>query len=375
MMTIVRKIKEYPLLIMVCVFLTGMFILYQCKPDTSFSDMENRYLTKRPAVTVKGLADGTYMQEFETYTDEQIPFRTPLIQLKAVMERLLLKDENNGIILGSEGYLFEKVLHTDEQLYKNEAILENFIESTNQTVYAAIAPNACELFPELVPDGAPHIDQKKEITAFYDQLSNIENCRVVDLEAALSEHRKEQLYYRTDHHWTTQGAYFAYEEICRQMGSTPVDLSTLSAHQVPDFYGTLYAKYKGFGVEPDTITYYDIPIVSLVSSVGTKDSLYDMDKTKIYDKYAMFLYGNDGVCTIQAENAGNGKELVVFKDSYANCLIPFLTYQYDTITIVDLRYFGDSVKELLQKSKSADILLLYNFSHLNEDKHFYRLTS
>lgn len=375
MMIIIQKIKKYPLLIMVCVFLTGMFVLYQCKKDTSFSDMENRYLVTRPAVTVKGLADGTFMQEFETYTDEQIPFRTPLIQLKAAIERLLLKDENNGIILGKEGYLFEKVLRTDEQLYKNEAILENFIKNTDKTVYAAIAPNACEIFPELVPAGALHVNQKKEISAFYEQLSNIENCRVVDLEAALSEHREEQLYYKTDHHWTTGGAYFAYQEICRQMGSIPVDLTTLNEHQVLDFYGTLYAKYKGFGAEPDIITYYDIPIVSLASSAGTKDGLYDMDKTKIYDKYAMFLYGNDGVCTIQAENAGNGKELVVFKDSYANCMVPFLTYQYDIITVVDLRYFGESVKELLQESESADILLLYNFSHLNEDKHFYRLTS
>lgn len=375
MLTHLKKIKEYPLLFITVVLLAGMFLLYLCKSDTAFSDMENRYLAERPKATLQTLADGTFMQAFETYTDEQIPFRNTLIQAKSVMERLLLKDENNGITLGKDGYLFEKVLHTSDQLYKNEAIIENFVKNTNRDVYVAIAPNAGEMLPELVPAGFPHIEQGKEITAFYEQLTALGNCRTIDLKSALTGHDEEQLYYRTDHHWTTQGAYYGYEAVCNQMGNIPVDISTLTAHQVPDFYGTLYAKYKGVGVVPDTITYYDVPITSLSVESGVKSSLYDMEKTQIYDKYAMFLYGNDGISTIQAENAGNGKKLIIFKDSYANCVIPFLTYNYDTITIVDLRYFGDSVAQLLQKEGSADILFLYNFSHLNEDNHFYRLTS
>ena len=116
-------------------------------------------------------------------------------------------------------------------------------------------------------------------------------------------------------------------------------------------------------------------IETFARSDGDFDTLYDLEKLEIYDKYAMFLRGNDEICEIRANNAGNGRHLVVFKDSYANCLIPFLTYQYDTITIVDLRYYNKSVSELLSGDENAEILLLYNFSFLNEDNHFYRLTS
>lgn len=375
MLTKLREIKEYPLLILISVLLVGMFFTYLFKQDTSFSDMENRYLTAQPAISLAGIKDGTFMQEFETYTEEQVPFRNALIKAKAAIGRLALKCENNGIAAGKDGYLFEKVLSMDEQLPKNEAILEAFIKNAGRTVSVAIAPNSYEVLKELTPAGFPNIDQGAELDRFYDRLSAYDNCTVVDLQEALKNRDGEQVFYRTDHHWTTLGAYYGYEAFCESTGSSPVSLAKLTKKQVPDFYGTYYAKYKGYGVEPDTITYYDIPIRSLILTADVKDVLYDMEKASAYDKYAMFLYGNDGLCEIKAENAGNGKSLVVFKDSYANCLIPFLTYNYDTITVVDLRYYGGSVSELLSEKESAELLFLYNFSHINEDRHFYRLTS
>ncbi len=375
MVTQIKRIKEYPLLIAACIMLAGMFLGYLFKQDTLFSDMENRYLAARPVISLSGIEEGTFMQEFETYTEEQVPFRNVMIRAKAVVERFALKCENNGIAAGKDGYLFEKVLHTDAQLLKNETIVESFIKSTDKAVSVAIAPNSYEVLKELTPAGFPNIDQGGEIDRFYERLSGYENCTVVNLQEALKDRTGEQVYYRTDHHWTTRGAYYSYEAFCKSTGNSPVDLVKLTEFQVSDFYGTYYAKYKGYGVEPDTITYYDIPISSLTLTTGVKDTLYDMEKTAVYDKYAMFLYGNDGLCEIKAENAGNGKSLVIFKDSYANCLIPFLTYNYDTITIVDLRYYGGSVSELLDNNESAEILFLYNFSYLNEDRHFYRLTT
>lgn len=375
MLTNLKVIKEYPLLILIYVLLAFMFFIYLFKQDTPFSDMENRYLTSRPAITIDGIKDGTFMRQFETYTEEQVPFRNELIKAKAVFERLTLKCENNGIVAGKDGYLFEKVLNYNAQLLKNEAILETFIKNADRNIYIAIAPNSYEVLKELAPTGFPNIDQGELLNQFYDRLSAYENCTVVDLQEALKNRGEEQVFYKTDHHWTTLGAYYGYEAFCERTGNSPVDLAKLTEKQVPDFYGTYYAKYKGYGVGPDTITYYNIPIQSLTLTAGTKNVLYDMNKTAAYDKYAMFLYGNDGLCEIKSENARNGKNLVVFKDSYANCLIPFLTYNYDTITVVDLRYYGGSVTELLHDKELAEILFLYNFSQINEDRHFYRLTS
>lgn len=367
-----RKLLQYPILMVFGMLCMAGFIGYLCKKDTIFSQMENRYLEKRPGLSVQGLLDATYMRDFETYTNEQIPLRDWLVNLKAFSERVLLKNENNGIVLGKDGYLFEKVLTKNPQLNKNEKILETFLKEQDRPVYVAIAPNASEVMKEYVPAGIVRVNQEQEIQDFYQRIGS-DYVKTVDLLTPLRESSVLQKYYRTDHHWTSEGAYVAYTELCRVLQETPVALTELESEEVPDFYGTLYAKYKGGLLPPDTILRYDIPIKSLTIQSESHDTLYDKSKDKVYDKYASFLYGNPGMSTINARNAGNGRSLIVFKDSYANCLIPFLTYQYDTIIVVDLRYHKDNVSDLLKNNPTADILLLYNFSHLSDDNHFYRI--
>ena len=157
-----------------------------------------------------------------------------------------------------------------------------------------------------------------------------------------------------------------------------INLSTLEKGEKDGFLGTLYAKYKGLFVKPDVITYYDIPIRSFVTVDTLRNSLLDKEKLSVFDKYGMFLYGNFGKSEIVSDESilseeGKGKKLIIFKDSYANCLIPFLTHDYEYITLIDLRYYKDSVKELVENNKDADILFINNFDFLNEDNHFYKL--
>lgn len=376
-----------------------MLVLYIFLPQQDFSQKENRTLQTRPSVTFSGLADGSFMDRFETYTTEQLPFREFFVDVKAALNRLTLSRENNGVILGEDGYLFEKSYGIGAQLSKNEAAILAFLGSADRAVTVAIAPNASEILKDKLPKGCMRIDQSRELGDLYEKIGALPNGNYVNLIETLQTHTQEQLYYRTDHHWTTEAAYLGYLEIVNALSDiqdaqtenaeeqrilrevqekslpAPVKLEELQKQEVRDFYGTLYAKYKDNGLPGDTLTYYDIPVTSFTRSDGSFDSLYDLEKLKIYDKYAMFLRGNDEICTIHAENAKNGRTLVVFKDSYANCLLPFLTYQYDEIVVVDLRYYADSVSELLKEHEDADILLLYNFSFLNEDNHFYRLTS
>ena len=364
-------------------------ILYLVLPQHDFSQKENRTLQTRPAVTLSGLADGSFMEKFETYTTEQLPFRTFFVDIKAGLSRLTLSRENNGIVLGKDGYLFEKTYGESAQLSKNEAAILHFIENAGRPVTVAIAPNATEVLKDKVPKGMPTVDQKAVIDAFYRRIDGLPEGKSVDVLSVLDANREKQLYYRTDHHWTTEAAYLAYGEIVaaleEQAGSQgggtgtalpeTVSLESLTKHEARDFYGTHYAKFQAPSLQPDTLTWYDVPVNSFERSDGTYDTLYDLEKLQVYDKYAMFLRGNDELCVIRSDHAGNGRHLIVFKDSYANCLIPFLTYQYDIITVVDLRYFAKSVSGLLTEDENADILLLYNFSFLNEDNHFYRLTS
>ncbi len=353
----------------VCVCMLAGYIVL---PQKDFSDMENRYLQKRPEVSAESLLDGSFMDSFETYTNEQIPLRNMFVKVKAVCVWLTGSSENDGIAKGEDSYLFDKVLAVSDKMHKNIASISNFAKSTDREIYVAIAPTSTWVNAERLPEGMPVLDETSCSNELTDALKGIKNAHMIYLYEALYVHKDEQLYYRTDHHWTTKGAGYAYEEIAENMGLEKKNIEDYEKHVAEDFRGTHYAKYKGIFVEPDEIEYYDVPIKELELEKQRVDNLIDEGKLSGYDKYAAFMYGNDGKYTVHADK-GEGRDLIILKDSYANCLIPYLVMNYDTVTAIDLRYFGGKVSEVLGENPDADVLLLYNWTFMNEDNHFYKL--
>lgn len=348
------------------------FIGYLSGGKSFFSERENRFLAQRPGITLSTLADGSFMEQFELYTTERLPCRDTFVSIKAAFGELILKNENNGIVRGSEGYLFEKLIAVNPQLEKNRAAVLNMAEMTDREISVCIIPNSFEILRDKLPAGFPNISEEEIIGSFYDELGKCGNVRTIDMYEALGEHGDEYIYYRSDHHWTTDGAWLGYLKL------TERDMHPLTRqrHEVTGFLGTYYSKYRGvIGDHSDTLVYYDIPVASYVNGGVEYDSLYDTEKLKVYDKYAMFMRGNEGLAVVKSADDGMDKkdELLLFKDSYSNCLIPFLTFDYDRITVVDLRYYAGSVQELLAEHPDADVLLMYNFMHFNEDNHFYKL--
>nr|MCR5830967.1 hypothetical protein [Lachnospiraceae bacterium] len=364
---------EYPMVAIffaVCACMLGGYLLL---PEKDFSDMENRYLQKRPQVSLQGLLDGSFMDSFETYTNEQIPLRNVFVKCKAVLAQMTGSSENDGIAKGDDSYLFDKGTSVSDKMHKNISAIKTFTKEAGRDVYVAIAPTSIWVNADKLPKGMPVLDEASCSNELTQALKDISNAHMIHLYDALKAHKDEQLFYRTDHHWTTKGAGYAYEEIARNMGLEVMDIGRYEKHEAGDFRGTHYAKYKGAFVTPDSIEYYDVPIDALELEKQTVDSLIDESKLSGYDKYAAFMYGNDGKYTVRAEK-GAGRSLVMLKDSYANCLIPYLVMNYDTIKVMDLRYFGGSVKEVLDAEPDADILLLYNWTFMNDDNHFYKLT-
>ena len=367
----IRSLTKYPIIIIFFVICTITLLGYVLRAQDDFSEMENRYLTKRPHITAQSLTDGSYMDSFETYTNEQIPLRNMLVKCKAVFVWLTGSSENDGIAKGADGYLFDKVMAYDK-VQRNIKAVGNFAKSCGRDMYVAVAPTSTWINAEKLPTGMPVLDESACRDMLARELENVENAHFIDLYEVLAAHRDEELFYRTDHHWTTKGAGYAYKEIASAMGLEAEDITSYEKHEAGGFYGTHYAKYKGIFIEPDTIEYYDVPIKELVLEKRTVNDLIDKDKLKGYDKYAAFMYGNDGIYTVDT-GAGNGRELYILKDSYANCLIPYLVMNYDKITVIDLRYFGGSVGDKLSEAESADVLLMYNWSFINEDNHFYKM--
>ena len=232
------------------------------------------------------------------------------------------------------------------------------------------------IYPENVPANAPLLDEG----AYLDQLSAAVQAaggRFVDVRQTLAEHKDEYIYYRTDHHWTSLGAYYAYQQLCGALGLTPFDPAAHTALTAENFYGTHYSKARTWNAVPDTITYYDLPNSLTIYNVtaagqpadGQTTGLYDTDKLNVYDKYAMFLHGNNGLSRIEGDGTGR---ILVIKDSYANCFAPYLTANYAQIDVVDFRNYNYGLDQLIADNDYDQILVLYSFDSFKSDPYLYR---
>ena len=377
-----KKILKYPVVLAFFLFIFLFTAVDLVKPDREYSEFENKYLTQRPEFTLASFLNNEWTSKYETYLNDQFVLRDDWITLKSICESMLLKIENNGIAYGADDYLFEKftTLAGDSlaQFERNVGYEKTFIDTYGETVPITftIIPNAYMILPEKLPEGLIQVDQAAYTAPIYEAVGD--KAQVVDFTGALTAHKDEYIYYRTDHHWTTLGAYYAYAAYVESLGMEPVALDSLSGIEVPDFYGTYFSKAKKFDAVADTITYYPIADAGVIIDGQEADGYYDLSKFEVRDKYAAFLRGNNGYTVIKSgvREAPEGQEpskILVIKDSYANSFVPFLLYNFDEVHVVDLRYSAVSMKELLSTENFDQVLLMYNFMNLVTDTNLYKL--
>ena len=377
-----KKILKYPVVLAFFLFIFLFTAVDLVKPDREYSEFENKYLTQRPEFTLASFLNNEWTSKYETYLNDQFVLRDDWITLKSICESMLLKIENNGIAYGADDYLFEKftTLAGDSlaQFERNVGYEKTFIDTYGETVPITftIIPNAYMILPEKLPEGLTQVDQAAYTAPIYEAVGD--KAQVVDFTGALTAHKDEYIFYRTDHHWTTLGAYYAYATYAESLGMEPVALDSLSGIEVPDFYGTYFSKAKKFDAVADTITYYPIADAGVIIDGQEADGYYDLSKFEVRDKYAAFLRGNNGYTVIKSgvREAPEGQEpskILVIKDSYANSFVPFLLYNFDEVHVVDLRYSAVSMKELLSTENFDQVLLMYNFMNLVTDTNLYKL--
>jgi len=356
-----KNIKKYPLIIFFGIFLYVLSVADWFSPQYEFSDLENRRLSEFPKFSLKSLINNEYTPKIEDFTEDHFIQRNGWISLKSISETVLGKGENNGIVYGEDGYLFTKVLSDDyTQRLKNASALAKFIEVHPETsTKIMIAPTAPSVMTDKVKEGSP-VNDAAAVISQVKELAGGEN--VVDVTETLKSHTDEYIYYRTDHHWTTLGAYYAYADYMQAIGRVPQDLGSFEFVEVENFLGTHYSKSKNFNVEADIMSY--IKNDSQIDVLGDVNSIYDYDKLETRDKYAMFLRGNNSFSSVKG--TGEGKILVI-KDSYANCFIPFLTGDFEQIDIIDLRFFKQSTNQLVRDNGYEQVLFLYNSETIDTD--------
>ncbi len=357
-------------------FIGAFFILNLVLPDRQFSEQENRYLQMRPEFSFKSLFSGDYTSKFETYTTDQFTFRDEWITLKAASELALGKQENNDVHLCENGTLIEGFKRPESSvLDSNMSALNTLVGNTDAKVYFALIPDKSDLYSSLLPKNVPNDSEKEVIDYCYGQ-SNATN---VDMYSALSAHKDEYIFYRTDHHWTSLGAYYGLSALAESMGlPCPALDSYTDRHVVSEkFYGTTWSSSGFSWVDPDTMeTFVNAPeglkVTSYPQGSPVEGKLYDFSFLEKKDKYSMFMGGN---CPMHVIEAGNEDKpsLLILRDSYMDSLIPFLLDDFSEIHVLDLRYYRASLKAYIEQNDFDNVLVCYSVSNFCSDSNIFLL--
>ena len=357
-------------------FIGAFFILNLVLPDRQFSEQENRYLQMRPEFSFKSLFSGDYTSKFETYTTDQFTYRDEGKTLKAASELALGKQENNDVHLCENGTLIEGFKRPENSvLDSNMSALNTLVGNTDAKVYFALIPDKSDLYASLLPKNVPNDSEKEVIDYCYGQ-SNATN---VDMYSALSAHKDEYIFYRTDHHWTSLGAYYGLSALAESMGlPCPALDSYTDRHVVSEkFYGTTWSSSGFSWVDPDTMeTFVNAPeglkVTSYPQGSPVEGKLYDFSFLEKKDKYSMFMGGN---CPMHVIETGNEDKpsLLILRDSYTDSLIPFLLDDFSEIHVLDLRYYRASLKAYIEQNDFDNVLVCYSVSNFCSDSNIFLL--
>lgn len=361
----------------ICAIILVFTIADFVNADRLFSETENRILTAKPEFSWEALFHGDYTTEYEDYVTDQFVSRDKWIGMKTATDIAFQKKEINGVYLGSDNYLIEK---HDPADYSEELVSEKLDELKKLVnrwdAKVMLVPTADNIITDRLPAYAEYYDQ----AAFLERVkSEIGEEHYVDVYSVLKEHADEEIYYRTDHHWTSIGAYYGFLAWTDSAGKYPWPYSIDDMITVSDnFRGTLHSKIN-LPLAEDSIQYFREtvrklrPVTVNYDYQETADSLYEYSYLDTKNKYGFFLDDNHGLAEIDT-GYDNGKILFVIKDSYANCMIPLLLPYYEKIYVLDLRYFNGKLfpfMEGIESEGGMDVLVLYNCIHFLEDFKYF----
>lgn len=344
-------------------------------PDKETSDEENRVLQSAPEISLTSVMTGDFMEQWESYLSDQFAGRNIWRGLKVSLDRLGGSRMENGVYIGKDGQLLEDIALPDEEQYSaNIEAVKNFAETYSDIpVTVMLVPDAASILSGSLPAFASVEDQRQMFSMVQRGLGDSVNW--VDAYSVLNSHKTEKLYYKTDLHWTTQAAFYVFREAAAGLGIEGDVSDDYVSYTVTDSFNGVLASKSGVGLnEKESIEIYapasgdDDVVVNYVDEAKKTSSLYDSSKLETRDKYAVFLGGNTSVMDIRTVSP-SGKRLLVVKDSFANCFIPFLTPHYREIVVVDPRYYSGTMRDIMDAYRITDTLILYSGNTFFTDNH------
>ena len=361
-----RKIQEKLVGIIFILTLFLFLIINVIVPDREKSVQENRMLATKPKFRLSSLISGDYDEKFEAYMDDQFVGRDMWRKLKVTVDRICGSRLENGVYIGRNGQLLEQIEVADENhLAANIKAIKSFSESQKKIpVRMMLVPDAANVLNHSLPALAKPEDQTQMFSMVRKDLGD--SVEWIDVSTELNKHKTEKIYYKTDHHWTTLGAFYAFQAAAPSLGIEGDLSGKYVSYAVSDSFNGMLASKSGVNLgEKEQIDIY-VPteedtdlIVDYVDEGKRSTSLYDSSKLKEKDQYTVFLGGNSSLLDIRTVSTST-KRLLLVKDSFANSFIPFLTPYYREIVVVDPRYYSGTINDLMDSYRISEVLFLYS---------------
>lgn len=351
-------------------FIAAFAVTSVLLPKEEYSEFENRYLSELPELDASGWFNGDIASGLASYADDHFPMRSNWISLHTSLEILEGKKRVNGVYIG-DGRMMELAEPADlDRLDRSLEDIQYLCEIADAPVFVMIAPTAAQVYSDDIPDYENVLNQSELIDYVYERIDG--EAVTVDVLPALEEAKDDYIYYRTDHHWTPQGAYVAYTEIAKMMGAVPAGLERFDImHASHAFYGTLHSKTLYDGTEPDVVDFYISNDRSITLTAGEYvGSPYRTEYLQSKDKYLCYLGPNMPIVSLSSD--AFGMKLLVIKDSYANCMLPFLSEHFSSVDAIDLRYMTDP-DDYIELDEYDVVLILYNADNFSADTNLDKL--
>lgn len=361
-----KNIKSIVSVAIIAVFFAALVISSWVIPAKQYSDSERRDLAQLPKLELKSLLDGTFMTDFEKYTQDQFPLREDFRTLKALTSYYIFRQLDNNDIYISDGYaakieypLNEKSLEYAASRF--EYVYKKYMEGKSSNVYLSIVPDKSYFLAD--KGGYLKLDYEKLVSVMKDNMSY---AQYIDIMKTLDISD----YYKTDTHWRQEKLTETANALAAGMGVT---LTGKYSEKVLDnpFYGVYYGQ-AALPMPAETIKYLTSGILDgcIVTNyeTGKKTSVYDMDKAYGKDPYQMFLSGSVSLITIENPNAKTDKELIVFRDSFGSSITPLLAEGYKKITLIDIRYILPDYLDRYVEFEGKDVLFIYSTLVLNNSE-------
>ena len=347
-----------------CLF--GVMLVNIIIPDREMSEEENRMLASKPKLTFSTLVNGDFMEQYEEYLSDQFAGRDLWHRMKVALDRFGGSRMENGIYIGKDRQLLQDIQVPDqEHLSENLDAIKEFTETYQDIpVTMILVPDAACILNDRLPWLASVEDQNQMISMVEQSLGD--SVTWVDAAAALNKHKREKIYYLTDHHWTSLGAFYTFQEAATALGIEEDVSDKFLSYTVSDSFNGVLASESGAGLGTEENIDIYVPregdndvIVNYVNESKRTTSLYDSSKLETKDQYGVFLGGNTSLIDIRTVSTSQ-KRLLVVKDSFANSFIPFLAPYYREIVVVDPRYYSGTIEDIMDAYRITDALFLYS---------------